>query len=102
MVDVADFTQINNLMAESQSIGAALDALTAGGRIIRMLVEREPRTPDMPDDYQIPWVMVLTQGMDYPPQMVTSIKNALTARQGDIAKALADMGVTDTNQRKGK
>lgn len=102
MVDVTNLTQASGLMGEYQALGMALDNLENGGRIVAMEIAA-PISPDSPEQAPPPMGMrISTQGMDYPPQMVTSIKSVLTARQDEIAKQLSAIGITGMNQRKGK
>lgn len=98
MVDIADVPQVNALTGEKQAISAALDNLEQGGRIVAMRIA--PKPPEQPEGappmptFPMMGVEVPTASIDYPPQMVTSIKQALTQRREAIAKELAGMGVT--------
>lgn len=95
MVDLANVTQAMVLKGELQSISVALDNLEKGGRIIAMSIA--PPVPEQPEGgtpITPSGVEVSTTSIEYPPQMVTSIKQALTARQAEIAKELSGMGIT--------
>ena len=108
MVDLTDIPQATALVNEKQSITVALDNLERGGRIVAMTIA--PPQPE-PQEGQPPMpltpmmgAMVPTQSIEYPAQMITSIKAALSARRDAITKELAEMGVTgmDTQAKKGR
>lgn len=88
MVDVANITRAQGLVGEHQSIVAALERLDEGGRIVAMSIADAADAPVMT------WVTVPTSFIEYPPQMVTSIKSALSARRDAIQSELAKLGIT--------
>lgn len=98
MVDLANIPQATALANEKQSITTALDNLEKGGRIVAMRIA--PKPPEQPEGappaptFPMMGVEVPTASIDYPPQMVTSIKQALSQRRDAIAKELADLGIT--------
>lgn len=105
MVELADVSQAMALKSELQSISVALDNFDKGGRIVAMSIapplpqpaeppEGAPPVPPPPALLPPVGVTVSTVDIDYPPQMVASIKQALTQRRDAIAKQLAGMGVT--------
>lgn len=110
MVSLTDFQNATMLAAEYRSLDAAFAALEGGGRIVAMEIAAalpatpggtaQPPTPPMP----MMGMRVSTQGMDYPAQMITSIKSMLQARRDALKKQLADLGVSvdDATGKKGK
>lgn len=88
---MVDLTKANAAMQEKASLTAALDALSKGGRIVAMVIEVPPPSADIPGPGAS--VMVSTQGVDYPAQMVSTIQATFTARRDALAKQLSDMGV---------
>lgn len=105
MVDLADVPQMTMLVGEKQSINIALDNLEQGGRIVGMRIA--PKPPEQLEGepprpvFSMMGVEVPTVSIDYPPQMVDAIKQALTQRRDAIAKELSDMGVTGMENRGG-
>lgn len=96
MVDLANFQQINVLANEQSNITAALERFGQGWRIVGL--ELGPPDAPMPGMPGMPGMPVPTRGMEYPPQMVTTIKAALQARLEAVTKTLAELGVTGTIQ----
>lgn len=98
MVDLAKVPNVSVLVDEFNAIGRALNNFDNGGRIVAMQVSAPaPQTRDQeggPPPLMAFGVTVPTTTIDYPPQMVTTIKNSLESRRNEIAQELQDIGVT--------
>lgn len=81
MVDRADLTTVNNLIAESQMITRAINNFDEGGRITAFVVG--PDLVSIPSGY-----------IPYPPQMVDTIKQAISERRDQIQQELSELGLT--------
>jgi antitoxin component HigA of HigAB toxin-antitoxin module len=90
MVEQSDLGTINRLNDEYQSIDQMIFLLDHGGRISFFQAESD----DAEATNGIANAGVRSDYIEYPPQMVTAIKTALQQRQREIARDLADMGVT--------
>lgn len=93
-MDFANIPQLGALMSEHQRIVSGLDNLGKGGRIVAMQIAMAARPPELPEQAPMPTVVVSTDQMEYPPQMVEAIKAALAVRRDAIAAQLTEMGVT--------
>lgn len=82
------------LYAEASIIKAALQQLDNDGAIVGMTIGRKPPEDDAGGPFRAVGVQVNTSRMTYPQQMVDAIRQFMQARQGEIEKQLADMGVT--------
>lgn len=98
MVELANVPQVGGSVADYQSILRALDTLEQGGRIVAMEIAA-PAPPPVEGAPRVAFgARVSTEGMEYPPQMVASIKTLLQARRDALKKQLADLGVTGLDQ----
>lgn len=84
-MEFADIGKVSLLSAEKQMIQHAIQIFVMGGRIVEMIVAH-PETPDT--------AVVQTTYMEYPPQMIDAIRNALVERQKQITDELAELGVS--------
>jgi hypothetical protein len=114
MVDVADLARISALYEERNTLKQAIQTFDGGGIILSMTVgspmpppippepppepptgpPTEPLPPPPPPPVFLPMVMINTQNMTYPPQMVAGIKQQLQARLTEIATELESLGIT--------
>ena len=103
MVDLSDIGRINDLYAEANSIDSAVAGFDAGGSIVALVISypsgtgSAPSGSDQPDVSPVTIetsITVSTRGMQYPPQMVDTIKGFLTTRRAAINNELAQLGVT--------
>lgn len=97
MVEQTHLANAAKLNQEYQTIDRAIHVLDDGGRILAMMIGRVPGEehhgppgPPLPDG----GIIVRTETLEYPPQMVAGIKQQLTARQTAIREELRKMGVT--------
>lgn len=90
MVDRADISELNDLFAELTSIEGAFVNLDAGGTIVAVTISGGPRN-EMPYN---PWATISTTYMDYPPQMIETIKTMMAERQSFLRARLRGMGLT--------
>lgn len=84
--------QISRLTSEWASINRAVELFDMGARITNLMLATVP-SPGVPG--QLPQAgSVSTEYMNYPPQMVDTIKSLLATRKGEIEGELANLGVT--------
>jgi hypothetical protein len=103
-MDRADLTRVNALYEEARLIVSALGNFSNGGRIIAMTVspaaqiDVPPAVPGITGMAGPPIfgmsITVPTSSIEYPPQMVTSIRTALEQRRAAILAELTQLGMT--------
>lgn len=94
-MDFTDIGKVNTLYAEQKSIQRVLEIFADGGRITQVGVSPAAGA----DPSVVPPAMVVgTEYMTYPPQMVDAIRSGLETRQQEIADELAQLGVTGVPQ----
>lgn len=90
MVELVNIGQVNMLIGEKQGITAALSLFAQGGRIVAFGLNPPGENYDGPS----PAVSVVSNYMQYPPAMVTSITTMMQARLEQIQQQLTGMGIT--------
>lgn len=94
-MDVKDIAKVNALSGEKRAIQVALETFDAGGRIVAISVGHAPVEGELPR----PTALIMggavpTMYIDYPPQMVDSIKMSFRTRLSAITDELEELGVT--------
>jgi hypothetical protein len=102
MTNYSDVPQVNTLYNEQQQVQSAIDYLSNGGNVTSMVVgpPSTPPDPGQPVPFQMPVSIMLT-----PPNsqdLIDQALIALKARDDAIYQELADLGVTNTPERKWK
>lgn len=96
-------TELLDKLRQYQETGHAIAVFDRGGRITSVSVSvpqapiEEPETDGPPPDPlppMLPFAVIDTQDMDYPPQMVAAIQAHLAERRARIASDLEALGVT--------
>jgi len=93
MVGRSDIDHVRELIAEYNEIVLALEVIDDNGTITAVTLTTpgvEAGTMDQPPRSET----VSTQGLVYPPQMITAIKLQLETRRDAINGELAALGVT--------
>lgn len=85
-MDINDVGRATQLVDEKNRINYAIQNFDHGGRIVQMAVGGPQATMGM--------VQLSTIYMDYPPQMLDSIKQLFARRLAEIQKELDELGVT--------
>lgn len=96
MVDVTEIRDANILLTEKQGIEQTIANLDSNGKIVAMTTMggNHPDEDGMSGLNRQSSATISTDYIETPPQMNTAIKQALQARQQQIADRLAAMGVT--------
>ena len=99
-MNYTDLQKAQSLSQERQTLTRAIDNFSKGGKIVALTVappmpEQPPDMPPMPP--KPPGMMgtsVSTTDMNYPQQMVDSIKGSLQARLDAVVAELNTLGVS--------
>jgi len=94
-MDRSNLQQVNMLYGEVRAIDMALQGFNNGGRIVQMSVSPGP----LPEDDEamrgiMTGIAVDVSRIDYPPQMVESIRISVQQRLAAINTELQNLGVT--------
>lgn len=88
-----DLQKANMLMSKIRMIEMAVNALKRGETIVSMSIGRP--SPEESFNFMPVGVQVPTEGIKYPPEMLTSIQRQFEARWKELSDELTALGATD-------
>lgn len=94
MMDPANIQRAAELYAEMRQINRAVEVIDANGMITAVVLTTTSLPPDTPDSpVHSTSTTIPTEGLQYPPQMIATIKAQLEERKAAINRELEELGV---------